>query len=104
MGKDPSIQEVLGMVAEAFGTEGWTVMDHWEPDMFAMGIARADDPARLVYVSTWRRMPGRYFYECETPPATEEPRRAESSEEYVDSVRLLEVIGRHLRLRRRQPA
>jgi hypothetical protein len=46
---------------------GWGIVDDWDADLCAIGIARDDRPRQLVYVSTWRQKRGRYWYECETP-------------------------------------
>lgn len=46
---------------------GWIVVDHWDADLCAVGIAHRDDPRRLVYVSTWNRPTGRCYFDCETP-------------------------------------
>jgi len=50
-------------------TRGWIVVDHWEGDLCAIGIASAREPARLVYVSTFGKHNGVFDYECELPPA-----------------------------------
>ena len=44
---------------------GWMVVDHWESDLCALGIAALHDPRRLVYVSTFNMPPGLFSYECE---------------------------------------
>ena len=67
MKKDQSIMDLLA--ALALPELGWTVVapDPWEADLVAIGIGRIDQPRRLVYVSTFKRAPGRFDYECETP-------------------------------------
>ena len=46
---------------------GWIVLDNWDADLCAVGIAVANRPRQLVYVSTFNRGPGVYHFECETP-------------------------------------
>ncbi|HTN99286.1 MAG TPA: hypothetical protein VL068_01320 [Microthrixaceae bacterium] len=43
------------------------MINHWDGDDCAVGIARSGIPRRLVYVSTFEKSPDRYAYECETP-------------------------------------
>ena len=64
-GKDTSIDQLVA--ALPMRERGWVVVDHWDADLFAIGVARKDDERRLVYVSTFKRAPGRYDYQCETP-------------------------------------
>lgn len=63
--KDQSIKRLL--IDLDFDRRGWTVVDHWEADAFAIGIASKPDPRRLVYVSTFRRAPGHFDFEVELP-------------------------------------
>lgn len=50
----------------------WTVVDHWEADLCALGIARCGRPRHLVYVSTYEKGAGRYAYACEAPAGSDE--------------------------------
>ena len=70
MAKDASISQLLS--ALKLDERGWTVVDHWEADAFAIGIGVATEPRRLVYVSTFKKQAGRYDYECELPTGQEE--------------------------------
>jgi hypothetical protein len=51
---------------------GWSIVDHWEADRFAIGVGRFGDDEKLVYVSTWQRPVGHYFVELEKS-APEDP-------------------------------
>ena len=74
------------------------IVDHWDADRCAIGIASAAEPARLVYVSTFGKRDGLFDYECELPAR-------DSSEAYSSSAggtdvgyeELLEVMISHLR-------
>jgi len=64
----PKHESIAGLAsALSLRERGWTETDNWDGDLFAVGIARADDPRHMVYVSTWKKARGRYYYECETP-------------------------------------
>ena len=61
--KDKSIIELVeGLNLD---DKGWTVIDHWEADMCAIGIASKSRPNCLVYVSTFGLPAGRFYFECE---------------------------------------
>lgn len=68
-----------------------------------MGIACSGDPRRLVYVSTWNRRPGRYYYECETPrgPDATDYEVADSGEDVDFEALLRAAMERHLPTRKR---
>lgn len=92
MNKDSAIVTLLS--ALDLDKRGWTVVDYWEADATAIGIARAAAPRRLVYVSTFNKDKGRYDYECEVPSGSDETEYDStdhgSSVAYTDLVRVLE--------------
>lgn len=63
--KDASIRGLVE--ALDFKGNGWVMTDQWDGDLCAIGIAAAGRPRPLVYVSTRKMAPGRYYFECETP-------------------------------------
>ena len=77
---------------------GWIVEDHWEGDLCAVGIVNPRLPGRLVYVSTYGKQTGRYYYECEVP----HPEYPDDSQEAVEMGEdvgfsdLLKVMRHHL--------
>jgi len=71
MEKDASITELLDRLREALVPLDWIAIDHWDADLCAVGIAPRSAPRRLVYVSTYEKSPGRYYFECECPTGTE---------------------------------
>lgn len=76
---------------------GWVAVDHWEADRCAIGIAREGDRARLVYVSTFDRGDGRYFFACEMAPTESDRVYRESAEgECATYAELVDVLVRHL--------
>lgn len=82
----------------------WIEVGHWESDLCATAIARADDPRRLVYISTWNLPPGRYYFECEEPtgPNAEDYSVVDAGED-VDFGALLAALERHLGASGRRP-
>jgi hypothetical protein len=94
-GKDESIIRVLA--ALDLPRRGWQVVDHWDADAHAIGIARHSDPRRLVYVSTFGRHDGRYDYECESPIGPKEVDYVGTDRaEDVTFEQLVAALGRHL--------
>jgi len=95
--KDGSVWRFVGDVAQRLNAREFQIVDHWDGDLLAIGIADTADEDRLVYVSTFRQPPDRYWYECEEPQGEDEyavPERmdAASLDQVVDAIR------RHLRL------
>ena len=76
---------------------GWTVVDHWEADTCAIGLARPSDLRRLVYVSTFNKAAGRYDYECELPSGPEDTEyESTDRREDVTYDELVKALERHL--------
>jgi len=61
--KDQSILELLERLD--LPRRGWLIVDYWDADSMAIGIASSVDPRTIVYVSTFEKEPDRYYYECE---------------------------------------
>jgi len=69
--KDNSIIALLHRLKGRLGEHTFQVVDHWENDAFAIGIARPDRPGHLAYVSTLSNEPDAYFVSLELPPSGE---------------------------------
>lgn len=97
MDKDHSILALIAQLRADLGDDQFDIVDHWDGDLCAIGVAKPSDHALLAYISTSVRPQGNYFLELETAPG-------ESSEVYdvagrYDSIvysDLLERIDRHL--------
>jgi len=63
--KDKTINDFL--IRLNLAERGWIIVDHWEADICAIGIAHRNSPRRLLYISTFNKKPGFYDYECESP-------------------------------------
>ncbi len=95
MEKDESIKQLVQSLP--MKERGWILLDHWDADRCATGIAHRDDPRRLVYVSTLRNSPGRYCYECEAPVGEAEvDYKVTATGKDVSREELLAVLEQHL--------
>ncbi len=96
--KDKSIRGVLKRLRSHIGDEAFHVVDNWDADLFAVGIAKTSDHGTLAYISTWKKEPGKYFVELESPPQEGDdlPYRVAASYESVTFGELLDIVSRHL--------
>jgi hypothetical protein len=72
LAKDDSVTSVLERLRQDLGPAAFEVVDHWDYDLCAFGVARPDDHRYLVYISTWPPARGLFNYECERPSTTAE--------------------------------
>ena len=70
MEKSESIKKLLSELQ--LEKNRWIIQDHWQADLYAIGIACEGTPAHLVYVNTFGKPDGLYYYECETPKGKED--------------------------------
>ena len=76
---------------------GWQIVDHWEGDLTAIGVASRKEPRRLVYISVFDKADGLYDFECEEPSGPElDSYLTVNSGENVTSQELLKAMGHHL--------
>ena len=66
--KHPQIREFLGKLEASLPSGEYQLVDFWDADPCAIGVAARDDQRRLVYVSTYEQEDGTYAFECEAPP------------------------------------
>ena len=66
--KHPSILNALDQLQSRLGRHAFNIVDHWEPDLCAIGIASPRNPQVLVYVSCYGELPDRFNFELELPP------------------------------------
>lgn len=92
MTKDQSIIDVIARINPT--KRNWCIVDHWDADLCAVGIARSDDHEQLVYISTRDHESGRFYYECENSPAAK--RTNKDNAEDVDFDILLKAMEKHL--------
>jgi hypothetical protein len=98
--KTPEVREVVAWLNEHVDVE-LLIVDHWEADLCAIGLAIPGDPRRLVYISTWNRPQNSFFVELEAAPpdGSEMPYVGVGKFESVDRDRLLQIVVNHLNLR-----
>ena len=65
LNKDKSIKAVLERISSNIGEENLCLVDHWDADLCAIGIAKKDDNAQLVYISTYNKPYREFYYELE---------------------------------------
>jgi hypothetical protein len=91
--KDTSIWTLVAQLAAIFGGDSFQLVDHWDADLFAVGIASVREQRLLVYVSTYGKDSGLFAYDCEEPDA-----QSVGKSEQVDLAELVRVVERHLGL------
>lgn len=67
--KNEVILRLLDRLTEHLGPGTFDIVDHWEGDLYAIGIARPDNPGFLVYISIFGHHNDTYFVSLELPPA-----------------------------------
>ncbi|MBS0265205.1 MAG: hypothetical protein JSS02_24950 [Planctomycetes bacterium] len=92
---------MLDRLRSRLGAGAFDVVDHWDADLCAVGIARPDNHSVLVYISTFGRSDGGYFVSLEFPPQPDDEQWANhpytpAGEQRVSSFdELVQVIQRH---------
>lgn len=96
--KHSSIQHVVAKLREELGHISFEIVDHWEADLYAIGLARPDNSHVLVYISTFHLPEGEYFVSIELPPEEGDDIPYQPSGEFhnVDFRGLVGLIKRHL--------
>lgn len=96
--KDATILRLLDRLKEHLGPGTFDVVDHWESDLCAIGVARPDNPRVLVYISTFRRHDDTCFVGLELPAAAgSDPPYTQAGERVTKNFgELLTIIQRHL--------
>jgi hypothetical protein len=96
--KDPAIIAVLRRLSERLGLDAFDVVDHWEPDLYAVGIASPRGHAVLVYISCYGEPERRYHVELELPPSPggELPYQVAGRYDDLDFEALAGVVSAHL--------
>ncbi|NLT57121.1 MAG: hypothetical protein GXX79_21675 [Actinomycetales bacterium] len=97
--KHSSIRELVAALTREF--DELAVRDEWDADQYAVGFARSGRILPLLYVSTWRRPPGRYFVTVETLDVDGDAGRglvvpASVTVEDCDLPRVAELVRTHL--------
>ncbi len=101
--KEPCIRGVLARLRDALGPDAFVVVDHWQADGCAVGVARPSEMGRLAYLAADPGTPGRYYVELEFPtePGSTLPYRPGPAESGLSEAELVDVVAEHLMVRRR---
>ncbi len=65
MEKDPSIIQVIEFLQNELINFELNVVDFWDADLCAIGFYNKKRKDRLVYVSTYQRSTGLFYFDCE---------------------------------------
>src|SRR3954468_24527236 len=95
--KDPIIVALLDRLSERLGPGSFDIVDHWESDLCAVGIASPEDHGILAYISCYGKPEGRYYVELELPPASgnDLPYQAAGRFSDLDFEALVGVVSGH---------
>ena len=82
---------------EDLGNDAFDVVDHWDADPCAVGVAPRNDHGFLVYISSLSTTQGVYAYQCECPPTGEAvPYDADPMVETATYAELLDAVRSHV--------
>ena len=96
-GKHRSLDQLVTRLHADLGPGFFDIVDHWEADACATGLAAPANHQILVYVSTYPPESGLYNYECEVPPAQQGDIYDLAGRGWdVDYEQLHEVVRAHL--------
>jgi hypothetical protein len=95
--KDQSIVRLLDGLRARLGLRSFDVVDHWEGDSCAIGIARPDNHSVLVYISTSGEPGERCSVSLELPPqpGSDIPYTAAGDHDAASLDELAEIVRRH---------
>jgi hypothetical protein len=96
MEKDPAITELLDWLRGQLGS-AFTVADHWEADLVAVGISAPDKPTQLVYMCCGDQE-AHYSIQLESAPpgGSDMPYQTVGKFDSVSRGELLGIVREHL--------
>jgi hypothetical protein len=95
--KESSIVEVLDRLQARLGPDTFAIVDHWDCDRRAVGVARPDDHGVLAYIATW----GSGFYvelELPPPPGDDFPNAVAGQHSGLSAEQVVQIVAGHLSL------
>ena len=95
--KDQSIARLLDGLEARLGPRSFDVVDHWEGDLCAIGIARPDNHEVLVYLCTYGQSGEHCSVSLELPPqpGNDVPYAAAGDHDAASLDELAEIVRRH---------
>lgn len=95
--KDPSLRNLVEEIARRVPAGCFIVVDHWESDPFAIGLARPTSHDHLVYISSERDVHGRWYLSRETPREHDLEQYHEAGTDQFDDIEsLAAAVAGHL--------
>lgn len=96
--KDPAILAALDRLWSRLGRDTFVLVDHWESDLCAVGIASPRDHRVLIYISCYGEPPGCFAYELELPPPPGDdfPYQVAGTGDGLSLEELAVVVAKHL--------
>lgn len=96
--KHDLLQRAVASLHRRFGASAFVIVDHWEGDEFAIGIASPRDPRVLAHVAVDPDDPEHFFVELELPPQgiTDIPYTPAGSFDRLTESGMAELIAEHL--------
>ena len=97
--KDERIIDLLARLRADLGEDAFDVVDHWKPDLCAIGIAMPTDHSQLFYISTHGHGDDEFDYELEIAPQSPDDIFDVAGRGDADSYStLLGIVREHLKL------
>jgi hypothetical protein len=95
------VDAALALLRERFGGAAFEIVEQWDTDLCVVGIAGHDRPARLVYVSTCEKEPGRFDVALEraAPEGSSDLYVEDGAHHDVEFDSLAQIVGDYLGLR-----
>ena len=101
MVKDGAILDAVEHLRMRLGPDEFQIIDHWEANLIAIGIASSSDLQQLVYFSLESGGERRFYVSLEAAPTegSELPYMDCGEFNNVDLEKLTEIVAEHLGLR-----
>jgi hypothetical protein len=65
--KDNSLRFLVTELLRYLPSKSFVLVDHWDHDPFAMGLAKPSNHDRFVFITSDRDVHGLYFMSCKLP-------------------------------------
>jgi hypothetical protein len=95
--KDSSLRTLITELLRYLPPNSFVLVDHWDADPFAIGLAKPSEEDHLVYITSDRDVFGRYFMSRELPSDNDLDEYLEAGSDQFDNVEeLAKAIEIHL--------
>jgi hypothetical protein len=100
MEKEPQLIAAVDELRRQLG-DSIEIVDHWDTDRLAVGIARRDDHQQLAYIAVKPARTAELFFvalETASVPGSDLPYATTGEHDNLTLTDVVRVVGRHLRL------